>query len=91
MGKKINCWEYNNCGREKGGIMVPIMSECPVPTMMEFDGLNDGIGAGRACWMVNNNKCTNRIKNKTKCYECRFYKRVVHEEAEKTIFKYTSV
>lgn len=91
MGKKLNCWEYNNCGREKGGLMAHTLGECPVSSMMKYDGLNSGIGAGRACWMVHDTKCSNRLKNFFKCHECQFYKRVVHEEAEKATFKFTSI
>ena len=91
MGKKLNCWEFNNCGREKDGVMVPILGECRISSMLKYDGLNDGVGAGRACWMVKNLKCTNRINNNFKCYDCKFYKRVIHEEAENTVFKYTSI
>lgn len=91
MSKKLNCWEFHNCGREKNGLMVPILGECPVSSSMKFDGLNSGIGAGRACWMVNNTKCQNRIKNVTKCHDCQFYKRVVHEQEENTFFKFTSI
>ncbi|MFQ6113174.1 MAG: two-CW domain-containing protein [bacterium] len=41
--RKLNCWEYKNCGREKGGVLAEVLGECPVSTAMKFDGLNDGI------------------------------------------------
>jgi len=83
MSKKLNCWEYVNCGREKNGIMVPILGECKVISEMKYDGLNSGVGAGRACWMTLNKNC---VMQKTKqiscCYDCQFYKRVLFEEEE---------
>lgn len=74
--------------------MAPILGECPISTYMKFDGLNDGLGAGRSCWMAPHSDqsefgapagCQTK-----KCYCCEFYKRVVFEEEEKTCFKYTS-
>ena len=83
MSKKLNCWEFANCGREKNGIMVPILGECKVVQNFKYDGLNSGFGAGRACWMTPKNNC---VMKKTKqllcCYDCPFYKRVVFEENE---------
>jgi hypothetical protein len=93
MTKKLNCWEYKNCGREKGGLMTPILGECPVPSFMKYDGLNGGLGAGRSCWMVPHSLCASRNASGTgshRCYTCEFYKRVVFEQEENTCFKYTS-
>ncbi len=88
MCKKLNCWEFINCGREKGGIMVPYLGECSAQSEMKYDGLNDGIGGGRACWMITDSNCA--MKNNKSCYDCKFYKRVVFEEDEKILFKYSS-
>jgi len=94
MTQKLNCWEFKNCGREKDGLMVPILGECAVCSYMKFDGLNEGQGAGRACWMVphataksdgTGSACSRR------CHSCEFYKRVVFEQEDTTRFKYTSV
>lgn len=74
--------------------MVPILGECPVCTFMRYDGLNDGKGAGRACWMVPHSpemSDTPAGHCGHQCYTCEFYKRVVFEEEEKTCFKFTSV
>lgn len=95
MTSKLNCWEYKNCGREKGGLMAQVLGECPVATYMKFDGLNDGIGAGRACWMaLHSNESGINLSpgcGAKKCYCCEFYKRVVFEQEDKTCFKYASV
>ncbi|MEW6412419.1 MAG: two-CW domain-containing protein [Candidatus Zixiibacteriota bacterium] len=94
MTKKLNCWEYKNCGRENGGLMAPILGECPVPSYLKYDGLNGGIGAGRACWMVPHGLCSSASGSSVcsrRCYTCEFYKRVVFEQEESTCFKYTSI
>ncbi len=92
MSKKLNCWEYMNCGREKNGIMVPILGECKVYSDMKYDGLNNGVGAGRACWMSSNNNCIMRQHSQlTCCHECAFYKRVMYEEDEQVEFRFEPV
>jgi hypothetical protein len=82
MERKLNCWEYRNCGREKGGLMVSVLGECPASTSMAFDGINGGMAGGRACWMVRESNRLARIQtcNGASCNSCEFYRRVVHEE-----------
>ena len=82
MERKLNCWEYRNCGREKGGLMVSVLGECPASTSMAFDGTNGGMAGGRACWMVRESNRLARIQtcSGTPCHSCEFYRRVVHEE-----------
>ncbi len=92
MERKLNCWEYKNCGREKGGLMVPVLGECPVASAMKKDGVNGGRAGGRACWTTKN--CANRLSraglaNTTACHNCEFYRRVIHEE-ESPLFKFAS-
>lgn len=83
MPKKLNCWEFVNCGREKNGIMVPILGECEVVSDMKHDGLNNGLGAGRACWMTHKSNCVmKKTEHLNCCYDCSFYKRVLFEEEE---------
>jgi len=63
--------------------MTELLGECPVFTAMEYDGLNDGIGAGRACWMVPNAFCHKDSVWRSQthsCLDCEFYHRVVFEE-----------
>jgi hypothetical protein len=94
MARKLNCWEFKKCGREKGGVLVDILGECPVSTAMKYDGLNDGIGAGRACWMVPDAACRTDATLQPRlnpCHTCEFYRRVVFEEEDNILFKYTSV
>ena len=87
----LNCWEFQNCGREKGGLLAEILGECPVSTAYQFDGCNNGKGAGRACWMVANSIC--RVKNgrgrsQIKCHECDFYRRVLFDEEDAVEHQY---
>jgi hypothetical protein len=89
---KLNCWQYKNCGREKGGLLAAALGECPVSSAMKYDGLNGGRGAGRSCWMVEDAACrTQDGSYRTRCCTCDFYKRVVHEQEENTHFRFTSV
>jgi len=94
VSAKLNCWQYKNCGREKGGIMVDILGECPIPSAMKYDGHNDGIGAGRVCWIVPDTSCrlNNQFRNGQikQCYNCEFYQRVVFEEDENVRFQYAT-
>ena len=81
--RKLNCWEFQNCGREKGGLMTDKLGECPVSTAMNFDGTHEGVAGGRACWMVLKNQ--NRLAGTgmctgASCQTCEFYRRVQHEE-----------
>jgi len=94
MTSKINCWQFKNCGREPGGVLADILGACPVASSMKFDGLNDGIGAGRACWMVPDSACResgSHLPRVDPCHACDFYKRVLFEQDEKTRFRFTSV
>ncbi len=94
MKGDLNCWQYKNCGREKGGLMVDVLGECPVSTAMKYDGLNGGQGAGRSCWMAPNSACRrDQVGGNRRwdaCHNCEFYKRVVFEEKEMTRFRFVS-
>ncbi len=91
MPKLMNCWEFKNCGREKDGLMTPILGECPVASAMKFDGLNEGLGAGRACWMVPDSACVQSSpKGRRLCHTCEFYKRVIFEQDQEASFKFAS-
>jgi hypothetical protein len=93
MHHKINCWQFNNCGREPGGLMAEHDGVCPVATAMKFDGLNGGQKAGRVCWLVKAQshdharqmRCFGRS-----CHTCDFYRRVMFEEADVAIARFSS-
>jgi hypothetical protein len=83
VARKLNCWEYKNCGREKGGLMVEALGECPVAAAMYLDGTNGGQAGGRSCWTVRNCGCRllrAGIGKLNGCQNCEFYRRVCHEE-----------
>lgn len=82
---KLNCWEYNRCGREPGGRNVLEHGPCPAATLQELDGVNDGRNGGRACWALTSTLCHGKIQGNladklTQCLECAFRQQVVLEE-----------
>ncbi len=86
MHDKLNCWEFKNCGREKGGLLADTLGECPVATSMKHDGMNEGKAGGRVCWMVAAKDIGGRLPISCRggsCHQCDFYRRVNHEQAEK--------
>ena len=74
MGKKENCWEFFQCGREPGGKMVDQLGICPAAIDEKLDGINDGKAGGRACWTVEDTLCAGTIGRKyLKCINCNFF------------------
>jgi hypothetical protein len=86
MSKKLNCWEYLNCGMEPGGIFSKIHGPCPIPLMMRYDGVNGGQGAGRICWEIVSQRSQNQelfaCRSSRSCVHCKFYHRVHSEQEE---------
>jgi hypothetical protein len=83
--KKLNCWEFKECGRFPGGEKEKELGVCPVTTEKRLDNIHDGDNAGRACWVVANSMCGGNIQGNFaqkfgNCAACNFYKRVKHEE-----------
>lgn len=83
--KKLNCWEFNKCGREPGGAHAREQGICPASTEIKLDGIHGGKNAGRACWVVSRTLCNGEIqgsfaKKYDNCMECDFCKRVKEEE-----------
>ena len=83
MCKKLNCWEFKNCGREPGGILADQLGICPIAVQMKRDGDNSGIAAGRVCWTIpvadQHGRTLKSCADKA-CLQCSFYKRVHFEE-----------
>ncbi len=87
--KKLNCWEYKQCGREPGGARKDL-GVCPASVDPRLHGVHGGRLAGRACWVIAGTKCggieqgtfAHKYQN---CEKCDFYKLVKTEEA----FQYT--
>jgi hypothetical protein len=83
---KLNCWEFNECGREPGGISAQELGVCPAATAKRLNGVHGGTNAGRACWVVGGTLCNGSVqetfvKKYDRCIECNFYKKVRSEES----------
>ncbi len=88
--KKMNCWEYNGCGLEPGGINSAEKGVCPAASDHSFSGLNSGKNAGRFCWAVSGTLCYNKKQGsysdkKKHCSECDFFNIVKAEEGTKNL------
>ena len=82
---KMNCWEFEKCGREPGGAKVKELGICPSATERKLDGVHGGKNAGRACWVVGGTLCGAKVQGTfahklTNCQKCDFYKHVKSEE-----------
>ena len=91
MNKK-NCWEVKKCGREIGGSNVDELGVCPVANAKDYNGVNDGVNAGRTCWAVAGSLCGGEVQGTfvskiESCMKCDFYLLVVREECCRFPFK----
>ncbi len=82
--RKLNCWEFNECGREPGGAKKDL-GICPAAIDRRLHGVHDGKMAGRACWVVAGTMCGGTeqgtfAKKYHNCEKCNFYKIVRMEE-----------
>ena len=82
---KLNCWQFEKCGREPGGAKQAELGVCPAATEARLDGTNSGKNAGRACWGVTGTLCGGKAQGTfaTKvhsCLQCDFYRLVGEEE-----------
>ena len=85
MARKQNCWEFKKCGREFLGAKVDELGICPAATENRLNGAHGGVDAGRACWVVVETFCDDKVqgtfsRKSTTCQDCDFYKLVVDEE-----------
>ena len=85
--KRKNCWEIKKCGREPGGIEFHFSEQCPAAVSGEYDGVNNGIHAGRFCWAVAGTLCGcggerdgEYASKLMTCLNCDFLKQVNDEE-----------
>lgn len=82
---KINCWEYKKCGREPGGAKAESEGICPAAAGKAFDTFNNGINAGRSCWLIAGTFCDQKVSGTfaekiDTCKNCGFYRKVQEEE-----------
>lgn len=54
---KLNCWQYNHCGREPHGSRAGDLGVCPAALESRLDGVHGGVNGGRACWAVAGSLC----------------------------------
>ncbi|MBF0459257.1 MAG: hypothetical protein HQK99_15310 [Nitrospirae bacterium] len=92
MDGRLNCWKYNKCGREDGGVKILELGVCPTASETRLDGFHGGRNAGRSCWAIAGTLCGGKtrgtIANKLKdCTLCNFHQLVIKEEEN----NYTSV
>jgi hypothetical protein len=82
---RMNCWDYQQCGRELGGASVDGPGPCPASTALEYDGTHDGLNGGRMCWSVEGTLCegcahSTPEEKRAYCAKCSFYRRVHIEQ-----------
>jgi hypothetical protein len=82
---RINCWEYQKCGRERGGSNAAKLGVCPAATATAVDGLHGGTNGGRVCWAVTGTLCKGEVmgtfaQKAGNCLRCVFFSRVQEEE-----------
>jgi hypothetical protein len=85
VARKVNCWEYMDCGRGPGSGRGDRLAECPAARDRRLDGTHGGERAGRACWLSAGTMCrstvTGTFASKFKdCQVCPFFLQVKKEE-----------
>ena len=85
MAIKLNCWEFQKCGRSPGGAKITEHDVCPAATASSNNGLNRGRNGGRICWAIAGTLCDAKVtgthaKEKFSCMNCDFFKLVSKEE-----------
>ena len=82
---KLNCWEWKKCGRQPGGEKTGELGICPAALDRRFSGINSGVNAGRACWVIKGTLCDaepqgNFVLKIAQCTKCDFYMHVRIDE-----------
>ncbi len=85
MAIKLNCWEFEKCGREPGGANITEYDVCPAAIESSANGINGGKNGGRLCWAIAGTLCNKKVKGtlakeKFSCMNCDFFKLVNKEE-----------
>ena len=83
--KRLNCWEFMECGREPDGDKEHELGVCPASTRDAQDGLNHGKRGGRVCWALVGTLCFGEVQGVfvekiATCLECEFYHYVRRQE-----------
>ena len=91
---KINCWEFNQCGREPKGEKAHELGICPAAVFDESDGFCNGKNGGRACMYISGTLCNEnisgtRIEARKNCGSCDFYGMIKLEHgSEASVFSF---
>jgi hypothetical protein len=85
--KRLNCWEFKQCGRQPGGLKAEALGVCPAAVEATFDGINFGENAGRICWAVAGTCCGGKVQGtfaekRKSCTTCDFYQTVQKQEGD---------
>ena len=93
--RKLNCWEYRQCGRGRNGHLAPGEKVCPAATATKANGVNLGINGGRVCWAIAGTLCGGRQQGNyaaklETCLRCDFCQLVLAEEQTEPCEKYRS-
>lgn len=85
--KKLNCWEFKNCGRGPGDPAGKNIEPCPAALEKKLDSVHGGQNSGRSCWVVAGTFCGGKtqgthVAKHEICKECDFYQLVSQEEGE---------
>ncbi len=81
----LNCWDFIKCERQPGGRKARELGVCPASIDDQHHGKNNGINAGRYCWVISGTLCDNEAQGSfalkiAKCLDCEFYRLVRNEE-----------
>ena len=84
MEKRLNCWEFKNCGYGPSQRKYS-RAGCPTVTESRLDGVHNGEKAGRTCWVIAGTFCNGSVQGKfaqkyKTCLNCDFYQKVMEEE-----------
>ena len=83
--KRLNCWEFKDCGKEPGGFRVYEQGVCPAAKEEKYHRINKGKNGGRFCWAVSGTFCKGEPKGSYAqklfdCINCDFMKNVIFQE-----------
>jgi hypothetical protein len=90
MVKRINCWEFMQCGKGPGGNGNSESALCPVARQSIAGGFNHGFNGGRICWLIADRQCNETLvcspeQDSRSCDSCEFHARVKSEEGLRDI------
>jgi hypothetical protein len=85
--KKLNYWEYWECGRETNGKNASNFGVCPSVVEDNWHDTNNGKNDGRYCWKIAGTMCVGTVKGLiarqiNSCSQCPIFKTVLKEEGK---------